>query len=270
MFGYFWAFGWALLRRCLGYLFVIACGIFCVCDSFAWVFLCFFVFSLGHLSVSAWGASSLLVWWPVASTSLLFVSFLRGSFVVFTSLFGSSISFLSVSTLCWCLCYFVVFFGSFLAWFPWLFGWALRVLFCKFFVLAWFIFFLLCGFVTVVAWLTFSFFISLPLCFCLGYFFFCFCGCLFGFSWISLVTFPLLYNYVPFWALLALRNKCLHIVIEYWLHCYWFFTVCWTYPKKTNMDSVLGPGLSCRKGNMGKSKFQCETVLCLLVGVVTN
>ena len=42
MFGYFLAFGWALLRRCLGYLFVIVCGIFCVCDLFAWVFFCFF------------------------------------------------------------------------------------------------------------------------------------------------------------------------------------------------------------------------------------
>ena len=80
--------------------------------------------------------------------------------------------------------------------------------------------------VVLLPWLCgllFPFFISLPLCFCLGYFFSCFC--LFGFFWICLVTFPLLYNYVPFWVLLALGNKCLHMFIAYWLHCYRMFTV---------------------------------------------
>ena len=142
MFGYFLAFGWALLRRCLGYLFVIVCGIFCVCDLFAWVFFCFFCFSLGGL---------------LHQLRCCLCDFFVAALLSVRRCLGHLFHF--------CLCQFFAdacvfswFFWSFLAWFPWLFGWALCVFFCNFFVVALFIFFLLCCFVTVAVWLTFSFF----------------------------------------------------------------------------------------------------------------
>ena len=46
MFGYFLAFGWALLRRCLGYLFVIVLGFLSVIDLCGSFFLCFFAVGL--------------------------------------------------------------------------------------------------------------------------------------------------------------------------------------------------------------------------------